>query len=124
MQMIPDMNGHQKYLIEEFAEDYKQNTLNRRDLLKRVLMITGSVTATASVLTILGCGPGETTTSEVRATTTPAATSQATAAASAPAVSAIVQIPESDPAIQIQNVSFPGDAGQVQGYLARPRAAG
>lgn len=54
--MEPALNHHQQYLIEEFAEAYLARRLARHDLLKRVLLITGSIPATASVLLALGCG--------------------------------------------------------------------
>ena len=51
------LNIHQRYLIEEFAEEYLEHKLSRRDLLRRTLLITASVPLSASVLMSLGCGP-------------------------------------------------------------------
>jgi hypothetical protein len=45
-----------RYLVEEFAEEYRDGRLNRRELLRRVLLITGSAAVTANVLLALGCG--------------------------------------------------------------------
>ena len=55
------LNAHQRYLIEEFAEDYKARRLGRRDLMRRTLLITGSIPLTASVrhiASLAGCAAG------------------------------------------------------------------
>jgi len=53
---MSDLGHHQMYLIEEFAEDYLNKHLARRALVKRVLLITGSVPLTGTLLFSLGCG--------------------------------------------------------------------
>ena len=142
------MNDIQRYFVEEFAEDYHAGQIGRRDLLRRVLLITGSVTATASALLALGCGSNDDAAGDAPSTASPAA--QATAsrpdptapAAAAPgsvssppaALGAATMPPagrsndpivaESDPAIQAGSVEFPGAAGTIFGYLARPRTGG
>jgi carboxymethylenebutenolidase len=130
------LDGPKKYLVEEFAEDYLENRLNRRDLLMRVLLITGSVTATASVLTALGCGangspqtqPAATSTAtNATAATAVSTTGAATGATTAPPLAATtdgITIPPTDPAIEARDVRFPGTGGEVLGYLSRPRANG
>jgi len=109
------------YLIEEFAEDYLNKQLARRDLVKRVLLITGSVPLTGSLLFSLGCSGGG-------SDTKPAATTQPAAAAptTAPAPTAVSTpvgpgVAENDPAITATMVGFPGQAGEVKAYLARPK---
>jgi dienelactone hydrolase len=53
---MKDLHHHQTYVIEECAEAYQERRLGRRDFVRRVLMITGSVPLTASALLALGCG--------------------------------------------------------------------
>src|SRR5215472_11000443 len=48
------MHDMQRYLVEEFAEDYLEGQITRRDLFRRVLLVTGSVAVTASALAALG----------------------------------------------------------------------
>ena len=48
----------QRYLIEEVVEDYKEAQIPRREMVRRVLLMTGSIPATASILLAMGCGPG------------------------------------------------------------------
>src|SRR4051812_8440519 len=113
---MSDLGYHQMYLIEEFAEDYLNKQLARRDLVKRVLLMTGSVPLTGSLLFSLGySGGGEDT--KPAATTQPAAAAPATAAAP-PAVSTPVGpgVAENDPAITASMVGFPGQAGEVKAY--------
>src|SRR5436305_6360691 len=54
------MNDLQRYLVHEFVADYQDGYLPRRELIRRVLAITGSLSATAVLLTSLGCGPSTT----------------------------------------------------------------
>ncbi len=116
------MNTHQRYLIEEFAEEYLERRLNRRDLLKRVLLITGSVAVTANVLTTLGCG----------SSSSPAATATGAAAASPTALPPTppppsgpgVTVQPDDAAIQAAEVRFKGPASEIIAYLSRPKGTG
>jgi carboxymethylenebutenolidase len=112
------LQHHQRYVIEEFAEDYHEGKMSRRELMRRALLITGSVPITASLLFALGCSD-DSSEDEPAAPTQPAAPPVATTAAGiGPGVS------ESDPAIQVSNVKFAGPASDLLGYLARPAASG
>lgn len=50
------MDLNQRHLIDEFVDEYRACRFERRELLRRVLVITGSVPLTAWVLFTLGCG--------------------------------------------------------------------
>src|SRR6185369_851543 len=50
-----DMNLFQRYLAEEFAEDYEEGRLSRREALKLIVSVTGSLIAANSILA--GCDP-------------------------------------------------------------------
>src|SRR6476469_4782934 len=43
-------------MIHEFVADYKDGFLSRRDMIRRVLYITGGVASTAAILYSMGCG--------------------------------------------------------------------
>jgi carboxymethylenebutenolidase len=133
------MNDNQRYFVTEFAEEYQLGRMSRRELLRRVLLITGSAAATASALLALGCGSnapkaatsptaqgsGSTTASAPAAsggrTSTPAAALGAATMPPAAQTSDLIVQPD-DPAIRAQNVQFPGPAGTVLGYLAQPKS--
>jgi carboxymethylenebutenolidase len=84
--------------IERLIHEYVDGALNRRDLMRRLARLAGGATAAAVVLETAGLG-------QVR-----------------PPVSVDeIRVGENDPAIEWKDVSFPGQAGQVQGLLASPR---
>jgi carboxymethylenebutenolidase len=140
------MNDMQRYFVEEFVEEYREGHMSRRDMMRRVLLITGGVASAATTLIALGCGTDDNTSSTSNATsapaspaaraetatTSPAAAISPTASAPATARGAATMPPasnstdplvrEDDPAIQAARVEFPGPAGTVLGYLARPRS--
>jgi carboxymethylenebutenolidase len=107
------LNPHQVYLLEEFAEDYLERRLSRRDLIHKALLITGSVPLAATSLLALGCGDSDED-AETAATQPPPS----------PTIGAGGSVAEDDPAIQAQAVTYPGQAGELKGYLARPRTGG
>jgi carboxymethylenebutenolidase len=103
--------------------------MSRRDMMRRVLLITGSVPMTAFMLTTLGCGTASQ--EQARATTAPttAATAATTPAATAtraatPAVAATPGVSPTDPTIEVANVKLPGPASDILAYYAKPKAAG
>lgn len=115
---MPKLSPYQRYLIEEFADEYRERHISRRDLLRRALLITGSIPAAAAALAALGCGrddDDETGAPTGAATTTTATTAAAntspTAAATATAPAAGVMTGE---------IRFPGPASELHGFLARP----
>jgi carboxymethylenebutenolidase len=107
------LNPHQVYLLEEFAEDYLERRLSRRDLIHKALLITGSVPLAATSLLALGCGDSDED-----------AEPALTQAPPTPTIGAGGSVAENDPAIQAQAITYPGPAGELKGYLARPRTGG
>lgn len=122
------LNPHQTYLIEEFADEYNEQHMSRRDMMRRVLLITGSVPMTAFALTTLGCGTAEA--DKTRAAASPTtAPSTPTAAPTAtpfvrPAVATTPGVSPTDPGVEVADVKFPGAAGDLIAYYAKPKAAG
>jgi carboxymethylenebutenolidase len=130
---LDTLNVYQRYFVEEFADDYKEQRLSRREMLRKVLYVTGSVPLTASVLLALGCGDSSNDKApagvSTAPTTAPAATQPVAAATALPgtppaATGAGVTVQPTDPAIGVRDVSFKGKAGDVFAYLAKPKAAG
>ncbi len=54
---MPELNDLQDYLVHEFVAEYKGGHMSRRDMIRRVLYITGGVASTATLLTSMGCSP-------------------------------------------------------------------
>lgn len=90
-----DLPYLQRYLVDEMIEEYKENHLSRRELVRRVLLITGSVPATAALLLAAGCGPSGSATAPTAAGGAPgAAPAQPTAAPTvAPTPAAAATVP-------------------------------
>lgn len=57
--MVKELNTFQKYFVEEFYDDYREGLLSRREFIRRVAFITGSMAAAASTMSLLGCSPAE-----------------------------------------------------------------
>lgn len=153
---MKQLNAFQRYLLDEFVEEWREGHMSRREMVKRAVYLTGGTASAATVLLSLGCGPSGTPTTAPPTrptaagptsapTTAPAATTRSAAAVAptaAPAASPLaapvkpappatstaprspLSVKEDDPAVQAEWVDFPGDAGKVLGYLARPKAVG
>ncbi|MBV9790770.1 MAG: dienelactone hydrolase family protein [Chloroflexi bacterium] len=134
--MRDQLNDMQLYLVDEFVEEYQEGHLSRREALRRIAAITGSLALATTILA--ACGAAEPTTGTATSTSaSPSGAASASAAASgSPAASAsgspqptsspdpAVSVPENDPAIEAQMVEFPGEGATLMGYLARPTGDG
>jgi len=120
------MNLFQRYLAEEFAEDYEEGRLSRRDALKMIVSVTGSLIVANSILaacappseaTEIGAtSPTDSPTGESSASPSPTAESASTNAAS-PAYGTVMP---DDPAVIAGEVQIPAEDATLIGYLARP----
>jgi carboxymethylenebutenolidase len=100
------------YLVHEFVEDYQDGLMSRRDMIRRVLHITGSVAATVTVLTALGV---------VSVPRAVAAQEAATPSPSAPR--SPLSVPADDPRVVTQDITFPSGAATIMAYQAAPSGA-
>ncbi len=145
---MPELNDLQSYLVHEFVAEYKEGHMSRRDMMRRVLYITGGVASTATLLTSLGCTPSTAvptaTTAAAKPTTAPApspaaaASSPAASPAAKPAASpsagpspspaasgarSPLSVAANDPAVDGQDITFPGNGTTIMAYQARPKNA-
>jgi carboxymethylenebutenolidase len=116
------VNTYQRYLLEEFADDYRERAMSRRELLKRAVLVMGSVPAGLSALATLGCGgdddeDGEEATEALSSPTTPATSGAQSPTAAATAVAGSGDARTSD-------IRFDGPGSELLGYLAKPAATG
>jgi carboxymethylenebutenolidase len=56
---MKELNTFQKYFVEEFYDDYREGLLSRREFIRRLAFITGSMAAAASTMSLLGCSAAE-----------------------------------------------------------------
>jgi carboxymethylenebutenolidase len=94
--------------------DYLTGTVNRREFLRRLALISGGSMVGFSLLGSLACG-------SPAATITPTQESTPT---TSPADETGVTVSPDDPRIEAGPVEFPGEAGTLFGYLSRPAEAG
>ncbi len=107
------MGDLERYIVEEWAEDYRDGRLNRREFLRRIAIMAGG---TAVALPVLGQLGVTATLEEVSA-----------AAAQAPPAVAQAQgvtVPPGDPSLDGGMVTFPMGTVTVMAYLARPKVRG
>jgi len=127
------MNLFQRYLADEFAEDYTEGRLSRRDALKLIASVTGSLVLANSILA--SCAPPPEELTETSAPTdlppatdsptdTPSASSSPTAESvpidSASSASAYGTVMPDDPAIIASEIQIPAGDTNIIAYLARP----
>ncbi len=110
------MNQFEEYFVREFVEEYRVGHMSRRDMMRRVLYITGGVASTAALLGSLGVP------SVAVAQTTPSPTSASTPA---PRSTSPISVPADDPSVATQWISFtnPDDGATIMAYEARPSGA-
>jgi carboxymethylenebutenolidase len=119
-----EMNLFQHYLADEFAEDYEEGRLSRRDALKLIASVTGSIVVANSILAACTPPPEQSgadlpsPTVETPASFSPTAESAPTESVQPPAAYGTV-MPD-DPAIVAGEIQFPGEDATLTGYLARP----
>lgn len=129
------MNYFQRYLVDEFAEDYQEGHLSRREALKLIAGVTGSMFVASSILA--ACAPPEQalSTPEPAATTLPAdtpapavsipdtpepATPTAEMSAAQPTMPGETPASAEMAAIEAGDVQIPGEGVTLLAYLARP----
>jgi carboxymethylenebutenolidase len=116
----------EKYLVEEFFDDYRAGDMSQRTFIRRVAFITGSMAAASSTMLQLGCTPDEVphSTDPMPSSGAPSANTMATAAAGAvPGAKSPLSVPEGAPGLVTATVRFSADGTEVSAYLARPEAA-
>jgi len=96
------------YLIHEFVEDDEEGLMSRRDMIRRVLLITGGIATTATILTTLGVTP-----------LTRSAYAQATTPVSLVARSSL-SVPAHDARVTTEELSFEENSATLLAYAAWP----
>jgi carboxymethylenebutenolidase len=121
---VTQLGKYEKYLIEEFFDDYRAGTLSRQTFTRRVAFITGSMGAAAGAMLLVGCTPGEVprSTDPMPAPGPSAASASAAAGSGAvPGAKSPLTVPEGAAGLTTATVQFPSGGTSVSAYLARPR---
>lgn len=107
------MTDMQRYVVEEWAEEYRAGRMARREFLRRMALMSGGIALAVPALRGLGVAA---TPAEIAAAASAGPTIVAQAAG--------VTVPPDDPALEAAMTSFPSGTVQVLGYLARPKGGG
>jgi carboxymethylenebutenolidase len=125
--MWSPMNDLQAYMVHEYVADYNAGYLTRRDLVRRVLNITGGIGTTATLLLALGCAPStpaaaptSTTAPAPKPTAAPAAVSPVASPAASPAAAAAAASPAASPAAAAAKPAASPAASPVASPAASP----
>ncbi|HEV2527432.1 MAG TPA: dienelactone hydrolase family protein [Thermomicrobiales bacterium] len=104
-----ELTQMQQYLVHEFIDDYHDGVMSRRDMMRRIMHITGGVAATATILTTMGV---------------PVASAQDGTPAPPPtpiAPQSPLSIAEDDLSVSATMTAFPGaDGAEIMAYEVRP----
>jgi len=98
-----------RYVVEEWAEEYRDGHLSRREFLRRIGVFSGGAALAGTVLAAVGM---QASPEELAAAT--AAPAPARFVAQAP------MVPPDDPAVRAQLITYPSGNAAVIGYLAQP----
>jgi carboxymethylenebutenolidase len=109
------MTDLQRYIVEEWAEDYNAGRLPRREFLRRIAIMAGGAALAVPMLEQLGAAA-----TPVELMDALAMGPQLVAQASG------ITVPPDDPALEVAMITYPrtGASDQNIGYLARPRSGG
>ena len=114
----------EKYLIEEFFDDYRAGAMSQRTFTRRVAFITGSMAAASAAMLLVGCTPEEVPRStDPMPTPGTSSSSAGNGTASAGPVAGAkspLTVPEGAPGLATETVRFPAGGTDISAYLARP----
>lgn len=120
-----ELNETQRYLIDEHIEEYHEGLIPRRELLRRVTLISGSAVLGAAI--VAACGPASpastspTPTTAAAATLTVAPTVGPFATPPAATTTDGVTVKPDDPRITVSKPELKGaDGASLMAYMARP----
>ncbi|KRE80726.1 dienelactone hydrolase family protein [Arthrobacter sp. Soil762] len=116
----------ERYLIEEFFDDYRAGAMTHRTFTRRVAFITGSMAAASGAMLLVGCTPEEVPRStDPMPTPTPSSSTAGPGTASAgavPGAKSPLSVPEGTAGLTTATVRFLAEGTGISGYLARPES--
>jgi carboxymethylenebutenolidase len=123
---VVQLGKFEKYLIEEFFDDYRAGEMTHRTFTRRVAFITGSMGAASAAMLLVGCTRDEVpgSTEPMPAPAPSSAAGNATAAAGGvPGARSPLSVPEGSAGMTTSTVRLRSGGTEISGYLARPDGA-
>jgi carboxymethylenebutenolidase len=103
----------ERYILDEWAADYREGRLPRREFLRRITILAGGAAAGVAWLAGLGFAVSAWEVAEAAATPAPPPSTRSSG----------VTVPPDDPAIDARPVAFEFGATTLFAYLSTPRTA-
>jgi carboxymethylenebutenolidase len=124
---MTELNWMQEYAATEVVELRQSGVLSRREMIVRLVAICGSVGTATAFVAACGGDSGSSSSSTSTSTTSPRTTTSSRP--SPPPVTGgppghVLSVAETDRNVDARNVTFPGPAATMFGYLAEPAASG
>ncbi len=114
------MTDFERYVLEEHVEDFNDGLIGRRELLRRVTLITGSLAATLAMLEAMGCG-AQPANAPAAPQSRSSGTPQPFATPPAQPTTTGVTVQPSDSRIKVETMGVKGtDGAPLISYAARP----
>ena len=114
------MTDFERYVLEEHVEDFNDGIISRRELLRRVTLITGSLAATLAILEVMGCG-GVPSNAPAQPVSRASSTPQPFATPPASPTTDGITVQPTDPRIKEETLAVKGqDGASLITYAARP----
>jgi carboxymethylenebutenolidase len=116
------LGKYERYLIEEFFDDYRAGAMAHQTFTRRVAFITGSMAAASAAMLLVGCTPEEVPRG-TEPMPSPSASTTGTGMASGgpvPGAKSPLSVPEGAAGLTTATVAFGADGTEISGYLARP----
>jgi carboxymethylenebutenolidase len=125
---VTELNWMQEYAATEAVELREAGVLGRREMLVRLVAICGSAGAATAFLASCSDDSAKTTASATTSTRASGGTTTSSSAVAPPVTGGppghVLSVAATDPDVKAGNVTFPGPASTMLGYLARPAAPG
>jgi carboxymethylenebutenolidase len=122
---LTELNWMQEYAASETVELRQEGLLSRREMLARLVAICG--TAGAAMTFLASCSDDKAPSTSSSSTSAPASDKTTSSAATPPTTGGaghILSVAATDPDVKAENVTFPGPAATMLGYLAQPATPG
>ncbi|MGY3320854.1 dienelactone hydrolase family protein [Arthrobacter sp. TE12232] len=116
----------EKYLIEEFFDDYRAGAMSQGTFTRRVAFITGSMATASAAMLLVGCTPDEVPRSKdpmptpATSSAGPGQGTRASSAGAVPGAKSPLSVPEGAAGLTTAMVRFTAGGTDISGYLARP----
>jgi carboxymethylenebutenolidase len=119
---MTELGKFEKYLIEEFFDDYRAGAMSQHTFTRRVAFITGSMATAAAAMALVGCTPQELprSTDPMPTPTSPSPGTGTASAGALPGAKSPLSVPEGAAGLVTETVRFRSGGTDVTAYLARP----